>query len=49
MEVGIDISKLKFDVVFFNHENKSKHKTFSNDEEGFHEFKKCLGATSLGK
>jgi transposase len=42
MEAGIDISKLKFDVVYLNHKNKSKHKTFSNDEKGFDEFKEWI-------
>jgi hypothetical protein len=39
MEVGIDISKLKFDVVFISQTDKDKHKTFSNDSTGFTAFK----------
>jgi transposase len=42
MEVGIDISKLKFDVVFVNQSGKHKHKMFSNDEKGFADFKQWL-------
>ena len=46
MEVGIDISKLKFDVVFINQSAKSKHKTFLNNEDGFADFNQWL--ESLG-
>lgn len=46
MEVGIDISKLKFDVVLINQTGKSKHKTFFNNEKGFADFKQWL--ESLG-
>lgn len=35
MIVGIDISKLKFDVTFLLENGKERHKTFSNNEEGF--------------
>lgn len=42
MEVGIDISKLKFDVVFMGQADKSRHKTFSNNSAGFSEFKQWL-------
>lgn len=42
MEVGIDISKLKFDVIFLNQSDKYKHKMFSNDEKGFVHFKQWL-------
>ena len=44
MEVGIDISKLKFDVVLINQIGKSKHATFTNDASGFDKFKKWLGS-----
>ncbi len=42
MEVGVDISKLKFDVIFVNQSGKHKHKMFSNDEKGFADFKQWL-------
>lgn len=57
MIVGIDISKLKFDVMLLLEKGKEKHKTFSNTLEGFkaldtwlHDFKAqnahvCLEAT----
>lgn len=44
MEVGIDISKLKFDVVLLNDEGKQKHKAFSNDNKGFETFKEWLNS-----
>jgi transposase len=46
MEVGVDISKLKFDTVFINEKDKSKHKMFTNDKQGFADFKQWL--KSLG-
>ena len=46
MEVGIDVSKHKFDVVLINHMGKSKHEIFTNDPEGFVKFKQWL--ESLG-
>ncbi len=46
MEVGIDISKLKFDVVLINHMSKTKHAAFINDSAGFVKFKQWL--ESLG-
>lgn len=33
--VGIDISKLTFDVAIYNQDSKYKHHKFSNNEEGF--------------
>jgi transposase len=42
MEVGIDISKLKFDVVLINHMGKHKHGVFTNDPAGFAKFKEWL-------
>ncbi len=42
MEVGIDISKLKFDVLLVNHMGKSKHNAFLNNEKGFSAFKQWL-------
>lgn len=40
--VGIDISKLSFDVAICNHENKYKYYKFSNNIEGFELFLKHL-------
>ena len=40
--VGIDISKLTFDVAISNQENIYKHHKFSNDTKGFSSFKKLL-------
>ena len=42
MEVGVDISKLKFDVVLINQMGKSKHNAFTNDQKGFDKFKPWL-------
>lgn len=42
MEVGIDVSKLKFDVILISQAHKSMHKTFSNDSVGFIDFKQWL-------
>lgn len=39
MEMGIDISKLKFDVVLISKDGKNKHKSFSNDPSGFEKLK----------
>lgn len=40
--VGIDISKLTFDVAINYEETKYKHYKFSNDLEGFKEFEKLI-------
>lgn len=40
--VGIDISKLTFDVAINYEDNKYKHYKFSNDLKGFKEFKELL-------
>jgi transposase len=40
--VGIDISKLSFDVAISNSENKYKHYKFSNNQEGFELFSTYL-------
>jgi transposase len=42
MEVGVDISKLKFDVILINQMGKSKHAVFTNDPAGFAKFKQWL-------
>ena len=42
MEVGVDISKLKFDVVLINQMGKSKQNAFTNDQKGFDKFKPWL-------
>lgn len=42
--VGIDISKLTFDVAISNQENTYKHHKFSNDAKGFESFKKLLNS-----
>jgi hypothetical protein len=44
MEVGVDISKLKFDVVLINQMGKSKHNAFINDAVGFNKFKDWLNS-----
>ncbi len=44
MEVGVDISKLKFDVFLINQMDKGKHAVFTNDEKGFVTFKKWLNS-----
>jgi len=40
--IGIDISKLSFDVAIKNESDKYSHYKFSNDYEGFISFKKLL-------
>ena len=40
--VGIDISKLTFDVAISNQENRYEYHKFSNDSKGFTSFKKLL-------
>jgi transposase len=42
MEVGVDISKLKFDVALINQMGKNKHNAFTNDPAGFNKFKDWL-------
>lgn len=44
MKVGIDISKLKFDVVLLTDEGKHTHKTFTNNDKGFASFKEWLNS-----
>ena len=39
MIVGIDISKLKFDVTFLFDNGKERHKTFTNNPDGFKNLK----------
>ena len=46
MVVGIDISKLKFDVILLLEDGKEKHKVFSNNQEGFKKLETWL--TSFG-
>lgn len=41
--IGVDIAKKKFDVASFS-DNKYKHKTFTNDEQGFEAFHTWLAA-----
>lgn len=43
--VGIDISKLTFDVAICNQDNKYKHHKFSNNEEGFNLFLELLNTS----
>lgn len=40
--IGIDISKLSFDVAIKNESDKYSHYKFSNDNKGFLDFKKLL-------
>ena len=40
--VGIDISKLTFDVAIENEQGKYKHYKLSNDSKGFKDFLKLL-------
>lgn len=40
--IGIDISKLSFDVAFRNENDKYVHFKFSNDNEGFKDFVKLI-------
>lgn len=40
--IGIDISKLSFDVAFKNENDKYVHFKFNNDNEGFKEFSKLI-------
>ena len=40
--IGIDISKLSFDVAIFNQDGKYEHHKFGNDEEGFNLFSALL-------
>ncbi len=42
MIIGIDIAKLKFDVILLLETDKEKHKTFTNDEKGNQLFKVWL-------
>lgn len=40
--IGIDISKLSFDVAFKNENDKYVHFKFNNDNEGFNDFSKLI-------
>jgi transposase len=42
MVVGIDVSKLKLDVMVLLEKHKEKHKTFSNNQAGFLEIQKWV-------
>jgi len=44
MIVGIDISKLKFDVTLLLEDGKEKHKVFSNNQEGFKKLETWLNS-----